>query len=171
MKPHDLECVLWYCDNPTTSPNVPHNYNYNWNGNVVRLDTFISYPCKPNYAIEVTDKDYKEGAPTQTSVKCGNDGEFAYPSPWPQCSITITCEDPGNSTGVTRQYVTTNTDLDYDSELRYTCDDPRRWIKLTTEADTALAAYRDNRCQWKKTYEFDGTDRLCLCYQSLPTPP
>ena len=154
--------MLWYCDNPTNAPNAPHNYNYNWNGNVVRLNTNIIYPCKPNHRVEVTNKLWKTGAPTYTAVKCGNDGEFAYPSAWPQCSATITCEDPGNSTGVTRQYVTTNVDLDYDSKLRYTCDDPRRWIKLSSEASTALAAHRDNRCQWSKTYEFDGADFVCV---------
>ena len=153
---------MWYCDNPTDAPNDPHNYNYNWNGNVVRLNTWISYPCKGGHRVEVTNKINKGGAPTQTSVKCGNDGEFIYPSPWPQCSATITCEDPGDSTGVTRAYITANVDLDYDSRLRYTCDDPRRWVKLTAEADTALTAFRDNRCQWNKAFEWDGSDLVCV---------
>ena len=160
-KPSDLECVISYCDNPTTAPNSPHNYNYIWYNNVIPINSYINFPCKNNHAVE-QDRDWKSEAATWTAVKCQSDGEFAYPTSWPQCSTTITCADPGDSAGVTRQYVSSNVDLDYASVFQYTCDDPRKWIKLSSEADTSLAAYRNNTCQWRKTYQHDGTDFVCV---------
>ena len=33
-------------------------------------------------------------ASTGSVVRCGLDGEFLYPNPWPQCNADINCGEP-----------------------------------------------------------------------------
>ena len=93
--PVDLECVLTYCDNATDSPNTPHNYAFEWDGEVVKLGESMEYPCKDDMAIE-NSTSWKHNASTSASVLCGPEGYLIYPDPWPQCSDTVQCEVPAN---------------------------------------------------------------------------
>ena len=101
----------------------------------------------------------KSQASSYSQVKCGLDGEFRYPSAWPQCSESVTCGDPATSEGVTRTYQTGG-GLAYDSVLQYVCTDPRMYIKVT-DSTAAIAPLLTSRCQWKKTYPVDGTNLTC----------
>ena len=85
-------------------------------------------------------------------MRCNSQGEFDYPTTWPQCSNTINCTDPGNSPGITRKYIGSIQDLKYRSVLNWKCDDSRKYIKLTTEPDSLLSASRTAWCHWRKTY-------------------
>ena len=163
ITPSDLECVISYCDNPTTSPNDDHNYNLNWNNNLVLIGQRISYPCMSGHRLE-QNVQYWSNAAAQTLVQCGADGNFIYPTTWPQCSNSITCEDPGNSAGVTRSYTDSRVDLIYKSQLRYVCDDNRRWIKTSSQPDTSLASSLTTMCEWRKTYPLDGSDLVCIIH-------
>ena len=163
ITPSDLECVITYCDNPITSPNDDHNYNYNWNGNLVRIGQSISYPCMSGHRLEQNTQ-YHTHAAAQTLVQCGTNGNFTYPSTWTQCSVSITCEDPGNSEGVTRNYIDDKVDLIYKSQLRYICDDNRSWIKKSSQPDTSLASSVTTMCEWRKTYPLDGSDLVCVIH-------
>ena len=58
--------------------------------------------------------DTKEEADSFIRIKCGEDGMFRYPSPWPKCYDNVICEDPGtptdfNSTSYTTTTTTTTT--------------------------------------------------------------
>ena len=52
----------------------------------------------------------------------------------------------------------------YWSRFKYVCDDPRKYIKLSSEPDTSLNAHRHNRCYWRKSYGIDGTDLVCVIH-------
>ena len=69
--PSDLECVVQYCDNPTDAPNDSHNYNYQWNGNLIPIGTSISYPCKSNHYLE-QDVYSKQQAAANVGGLCNN---------------------------------------------------------------------------------------------------
>ena len=157
--PSQLECVLWYCDNPVTdTPNNNHNYAFTWNTiSLTRLNSPLRYPCKAGHWVE-SDVDWRSQAPDGTDVMCGQDGYYSYPTTWPQCSSTVTCADPGNSLEVTRT-LEEGDELQYNSLLRYTCDDNRKWIKLLGTA--SLSPQLETRCQWRKTYPLDGSKLVC----------
>ena len=156
--PADLECVLSYCDNATDAPNSNGaNYNFLWDENLVNLSHSLVYPCMDGMSVE-NDTDTKEEASVSSTVICGDAGEFVYPDIWPQCSDSITCADPGNSTEVNRKYEN-GSDLEYLSVLFYDCNDTRKWIKLAD--DTTLAPNITTQCKWRKTYTIDGTSLEC----------
>ena len=161
VTPSDLECVIAYCDNPTTDPNTNGlNYNFTWDQNVIPLNESLTYHCEEKHRHE-GDWNNKISATNEVDVLCGDDGEFIYPDPWLQCSKTIVCPDPGNSAGVSRNYETRIKDFKYDSILKYTCDDKRKWIKHESSSDQ-LRAGRKTRCLWKKIYgDSDMTDLVC----------
>ena len=126
LLPSDLECVLTYCANATLLPNVDgHNYDFNpsdtwWyatNQSRAPLGWSLWYPCKNGHRVENNTLN-KEGASTGFNIKCGPDGLFLYPDPWPQCSQTVECPDPGNGTDLTRN-VTTGTLNSYSTVIRY----------------------------------------------------
>ena len=75
------------------------------------------------YRVE-SDTEHKSQASGGSQVLCGGDGQFVYPAVWPQCSASVSCPDPGHSAGVART-VTAGTELQYDSVLQWTCQDPR----------------------------------------------
>jgi hypothetical protein len=123
--PSDLECVLTYCANATLDPNIDgHNYDFNpnntyWyasNSNRAPLGWYLWYPCKTGYSIE-NNTMYKESASTGFNVYCGKQGVFLYPNPWPQCSDTVACPDPGNRTDVARILLSGELNM-YNSVLR-----------------------------------------------------
>ena len=165
IKPEDLECVLKFCDNATEYPNTPHNYNFNWNGAVIPLNTFVNYPCKNGHSLEQS-VDWKHLAATVTQVKCNTTGLLEYPNPWPQCSTTVNCPDPGNSEGITRTQTDADirAELSYASTFRYVCDDPRKWIKLSTQPLNQLAAFKQSKCLWRKTFQVNGNDLVCVIH-------
>ena len=150
---------MWYCDNPVIdTPNNNHNYNFYWNSQTLtRLTEKLNYPCKSNHRVE-SNVDWKSDAAQGTDVTCGSDGYYVYPTSWPQCSESVNCPDPGNSAEVTRTLEEGNS-LQYDSILRYTCDDNRKWIKLV--GSSSLSPYLDTRCQWRQTFPLDGTKLQC----------
>ena len=126
--PSNLECVLRYCNNPTNETNTDVlNYNFQWNGWRTLLGNSLNYYCKSSHRVE-EDVDFKTGASMRTVIECGRDGEYIYPDPWPKCSETVECTDPGNSSEVTRT-LQSGDNLMYLSILEYTCDDPRKWIR------------------------------------------
>ena len=157
--PSELECVLWYCDNPVVeTPNNNHNYNFYWDSQTLtRLTQPLTYPCKSGHRVE-SQVDWKEDAPSGTDITCGSDGNYVYPATWPQCSSTVTCSDPGNSAEVVRT-VEEGDLLQYFSLLKYQCEDNRKWIKL--EGTTSLSPHLETRCQWRRTYPLDGTKLQC----------
>ena len=161
--PADLEGVLTYCDNPVNTPNSNGaNYNFIWDNSLVKLNEYMSYPCRPGYRVE-QNTDWRHEADSATAVLCGEDGQYSYPSTWPQCSNTVTCSDPGNSLEVTRTYLSGNS-LQYMSELKWVCDDKRKYIKLSMETNSALVPYKTAKCHWRKTYPLDGSDLLCVIH-------
>ena len=166
LSPPDLECVLRYCDNATDAPNTNGaNYRFTQTRTLVSLNNYISYPCKSNHKVE-QDVTWKSNAASSTAVRCKTDGEFDYPSPWPQCSETITCPDPGNSSDVTRVYLTTSSvrDLKFGSYLNWKCNDKRKYIKLSGEADSAIVSSKTAMCQWRGSYPLDGSDLVCVMH-------
>ena len=158
--PSQLECVLTYCDEPVLTPNMNgRNYNFTWDGNLLtRLGRTIFYPCKDDFRLE-NDTTRKEEAAEGAEIVCGADGEYIYPDPWPQCSSSVTCGDPGESEEVERNYKS-GSDLGYWSELRYVCRDSRKWIK-TEEPGSSLSAVLETRCHWRKSYPLDGSNLVC----------
>ena len=180
LTPSDLECVISYCDNATLDPNT-NGLNYNFTGGftLFNLSDTIIYPCNDNFSLE-GDFDWKENSTNETEVVCGADGEFIYPSTWTQCSKTVYCPDPGNSTNISRIYISSRRDLEYLSEFQYTCDDPRQWIRRTGQDDTQLSSYIRNKCLWRKSFQLDGTTFECKLHHcshphnhpgSHPPPP
>ena len=159
--PAELECVLSYCDNPTDEPNTSGaNYNFVWDNNLVSLSHTLAYPCMAGMSVE-NNTDTKEEASTISTVVCGDKGEFIYPKEWPQCSETVTCDDPGNSLEVNRRYES-GSNLEYLSILFYDCNDTRKWIKLTD--DSTLAPHMTTQCKWRKYYTIDGTSLECVIH-------
>ena len=118
LKPADFECVLTYCDNATESPNTTHNYAFTWDGKVVPLGQSVDYPCMENMAIE-NGTNWKENASTSSIVLCGPEGLFLYPSPWPQCSDTVQCEDPFSLNIPEEIYYTYDTNDTNDTNVYY----------------------------------------------------
>ena len=77
------------------------------------LNDVVQYPCKSGMKVE-NSTDTKEEADSFIRIKCGEDGMFRYPSPWPKCYDNVICEDPGtptdfNSTSYTTTTTTTTT--------------------------------------------------------------
>ena len=159
--PSSLQCILTYCDN-ATSPPASTNLLSPWDGQVVPLNTILVYSCKPNMAIE-SDTNFKYQAATSTTVKCGSDGLFDYPASWPQCSTTVSCPDPGISPGVNRTYRRGPQDLQYNSTLRYSCTDPRKYIK-TIGSGYSLERKLETSCGWRQTFPLDGFSLECLMH-------
>ena len=139
LMPSDLECVVTYCDNPTTEPNTSGlNYNLEWDGERVPINGSIIYPCLEGHRHEQA-VSLKRGATNTTEawtwtsfppvyglsskfsfqVNCSDSGEFVYPPSWLQCSATVFCPDPGNSSLVSREYTTEVKNLEYNSKLKY----------------------------------------------------
>ena len=157
--PDDLECVLTYCDNPSSAPNSDgSNHDFVWDRQVVPLTENVRYPCISGMRIENATS-YKRDASSYSKVKCGSDGEFRYPTTWPQCSDSVDCPDPGNSEGVNRTFIHNAVHV-YNATLKYVCSDPRQYIKVDGSS-SAIAPYLTNRCQWKKSYPVDGTNLVC----------
>ena len=52
----------------------------------------------------------------------------------------------------------------YWSQFKYVCDDPREFIKLSSEPDTSLLAQKYSRCMWRKAYEVNGKDLVCIIH-------
>ena len=160
--PSNLDCILRYCHYPTFDPNTNGaNYNFTWN-NLTRVPLLntIFYPCKSNHRIENDTRTIEE-ADTGTTITCGDtDGEFIYPDPWPQCSDSVSCPDPGNSTEVVRT-LNSGINMEYGSWLKYKCEDLRKWIKLKDQAESTLSADKVSMCEWRKVYDLDGTNLEC----------
>ena len=150
---------MTYCDNPTLDPNTNGlNYNYVWDQQLVPVGESIIYPCQDQHNHE-GQLDFKHEAANETEVECGSDGVFQYPTTWPQCSETIHCVDPGNSSGVSRKYMTDITNLEYLSVLQYRCDDRRKWIR---NSDVSFLSWDVQiMCQWRKVYNKTMTDLIC----------
>ena len=107
------------------------------------------------------DTDTKEESSTSSIIICGDDGEFKYPDPWPQCSENINCTDPGNSEGVDRVYES-GSNFEYLSNLSYSCNDTRKWIKLLDTDE--LSPFITTQCKWRKSYTIDGTKLECIIH-------
>ena len=124
-----LECILSFCDNITDLPNTDgSNYNFVWDNKVVPLNNIVQYPCKPGMKVE-NYTNTKEEADSFIRIKCGEDGMFRYPSPWPKCYDNVICEDPGtpaefNSTSYTTTTTTTTT--------------PKPWVAYDVRYSTYL---------------------------------
>ena len=66
----DMECILTFCDNATEEPNSSGaNYNFTWDGIRIPIDTFITYPCQDNMAVENGTK-WKNMSSTESHVYC-----------------------------------------------------------------------------------------------------
>ena len=163
LTPLDLECVLTYCDNATVEPNTNGlNYNFSEPYTLKLIGQSFDYYCQDNYRLE-EDVTNKWDASNKSYAYCDTDGMFKYHNPWPQCSETVTCPDPGNSSGVTRTYIS-GSDLQYDAILEYKCDDPRKWIKHEGDDNTLLFAFKQNRCHWRQSFPLDGTTFVCVIH-------
>ena len=81
----DLECILTFCDNATEEPNTNGaNYNFTWDGNRIPIDTFVSYPCQDDMAIENATI-WKNLSSTESLVYCDpSDGLMKVNAGFPQ---------------------------------------------------------------------------------------
>ena len=156
-----MECVVTYCDSPTMDPNNNGlKYNFTWDGNVVNLNDSVDYQCRDRHRHE-GEWDEKHNATKNIKVTCGENGDFIYPDPWLQCSRTIICQDPGNSSEITRVYKTNTQNLEYNSVFKYSCDDKRKWLKHNDGFDQ-LEGEKETRCLWKKIFDDSNmTDLVC----------
>ena len=152
--PSGLECVLTFCDNATTEPNITHNYALDWNGteeSLVTLDTDLVYPCMENMRLENT-TNTKDEASSSSLVRCGMDGFFRYPDNWTLCSETIQCGQPPNMTEEGfRTWMNGVEYYDYyDTDVEYGCVNGSQF---DTNNDGYGDAYRIvNKCLWNKTW-------------------
>ena len=120
----------------------------------------LTFQCKSDYNVE-QDVDWKENASDSTTIQCGENGLLIYPDPWPQCSKTVSCPDPGNSSEITRT-LASGSALEYLSVFNYKCDDLRKWIRsIDTEV---LSASLNSRCHWRQSYSVDGTNLECIIH-------
>ena len=152
--PANLTCKLHYCDNATAPPEG-NNFNFTKTSHLKELNGYFWYSCKSGLYIEA-DTEYK--TKKHLKVTCAPSGEWEYPSPWPQCSQTVTCADPGNSPGVTRSQHS-GQEHGYLAQLKYICSDPRKWIKET--GSSSLAAQIYNKCHWRRSYPVNGSQLEC----------
>jgi hypothetical protein len=123
---------------------------------------------------------FKAQADGGITVACGVDGQYKYPTSWPQCSQNISCQDPATTTDVQYTPVAgTPTNFSYMSQLSYTCIDKRKYIKLTRSADP-LTPTIISTCLWKKTYNITASDLTCTLHHcahpyndsgGFPPPP
>ena len=92
---------------PTDEPNDSgSNYAFVWDNLRTPLDQDLVYPCKANMRVENTTEWKSEvrlwsgrfwyfvQASTGSVIRCGIEGEYLYPNPWPQCNSNISCGDP-----------------------------------------------------------------------------
>ena len=104
------KCECWTCSSAVCPQDDPNsngaNYDFTWDNSLTNISQYISYPCKYYHNVEQSTS-YKSQAASATLVRCNSMGEFDYPSTWPQCSSTVTCTDPGNSSEITRKYTST----------------------------------------------------------------
>ena len=120
----------------------------------------MTYDCKSNHKIEEA-VNYKENASDRITIECNQNGLLDYPEPWPQCSETISCSDPGNSSEITRT-LASGTTLEYLSVFNYKCDDLRKWIR-SIGTDVLLPS-SSSMCQWRQSYSVDGTNLECIIH-------
>ena len=158
--PDNLECIPSFCDNATEAPsNDRRNYKFVWDGELMPVNTVIKYQCQDAMKIE-NDTTFKYEASNHSKVKCGNDGEFRYPDPWPQCSETINCTDPGMTAEVNRTYETGKY-LEYLSVLEYWCLDTRKYLRWQDIENSKFREKKDTQCQWNKNFTRDATNLVC----------
>ena len=179
LDPDKLECVPTFCDNATETPSSDgSNYNFVWDEELVPVNTFIKYQCQDDMRIENNTED-KESASKYSQVFCGPDAEFVYPDPWPQCSNTINCTDPGMTSEVNRTYISGD-NLEYESILEYWCSDIRMKIRWGDIETSLFKNTKRTRCQWNKNFDRDGTAAVCEIHNcahphndpgSHPPPP
>ena len=74
------------------------------------------------------------------------------------------CPDPGNSSGVMRQYSSSTVQLEYGSRLEYRCEDRRNWLRLTSQTDSQLAESKVTTCHWRGRYDMDATQLECVLH-------
>ena len=171
VSPSDLECKLLYCVNGSAIP-TELNYDsvtigstnnmYNVSAqDRVAMGSYLRYNCKSNFYIQ-NNTVLKTSASTSARVYC-EDGFFGYPNPWPECVDDIQCPDPGSTNELIRTNKTQPFNYTYNSQLEYKCKDLRSYVK-TTNVSVPVAPSVVSTCQWKKTYNIDGTTLKCVIH-------
>jgi hypothetical protein len=181
LVPADLECILTYCSNATTSPNINNNYNLVLGGTSsdinyqtlgfyqdrTPLTKTIFYPClrfdrSSNYYRLENLTDFQNQADTGINVTCGSDGFYKYPSVWPQCSVNITCQDPGITADLQiAQVPGTPTSFSYLSQMVFNCVDKRKYLKIAGTTNP-LAPNIISTCLWRKLYNVTANQLVCI---------
>ena len=162
INPETFECILVYCYNPDRDPlsngqkvNQINGLLYN---NYTLINQSIEYECENKHKLE-QDTDSKKQADDRYAVQCGADGNYIYPNETQQCSKTIQCEDPGLTPEIQRNYTSLD-NFAYKSELNYTCQDPRQFIKISNTPDNYAPSISTD-CKWRKKYTVNGTLLIC----------
>jgi hypothetical protein len=145
----------------------------------------IFYPCKDfnntlNYYRLENSTDFQYQADVGINITCGSDGFYKYPSSWPQCSVNITCQDPGITPDLQITPVPgTPTGFSYLSQMEFSCIDKRKYLKITGTSNP-LAPSITTTCLWRKLYNVSANQLSCIldhCAHpynddgSFPPPP
>ena len=171
VSPPDLECKLLYCVNGSDIPtelnydnvtigSTNNIYNVSAQGRV-EMSSYLNYRCKPNFYIK-NDTVKRSSASTSARVYC-EDGLFKYPNPWPECVDDIICPDPGSTNELIRTNKTQPFNYTYDSQFEYKCKDLRSYVK-TTNVSVPVAPSVVSTCQWKQTFDIEGTTLKCIIH-------
>ena len=127
-----MDCQIKFCDNLTSAPDTS-KMSYEWDGNLVSIDTNVAYPCETNHALESDSLENKEDSPTQYEVPCASDGTMTYPDTWPLCLDNVNCDDPWGLTipaDITTSWAK-NAVVNYNDTVQWRCMDRRYEIRST----------------------------------------
>ena len=131
-----LDCVIKFCDNLTSAPDTS-KMSYEWDGNLVSIDTNVVYPCDADHALESGVLENKEDSATQIEVPCASDGTMTYPDPWPVCLDNVNCADPWElptPADITTSWVKEAV-VNYNDTVHWRCKDRRYEIRSTLSGD------------------------------------
>ena len=131
-----LDCVIKFCDNLKSAPDTS-KMSYQWDGDLVRINTNVVYPCESNHALESDSLENKEDSPQQIEVPCAADGTMTYPDTWPLCLDNVNCDDPWSLTipaDITTSWVK-DAVVNYNDTVQWRCKDRRYEIRSTLSSD------------------------------------
>ena len=120
-------------------------------------------------------------ASTGSVVRCGIEGEFLYPDPWPQCNANISCGEPlpipendprltpTAAPGSRTWIVGSEGDDWYKAEVGYRCTDGSKFD--TTGNGDGDTVQLETSCKWRKSWEPWGDPTPVPSAESSLLPP
>ena len=162
-------CEITHCLEPH-SPLPSLNLYYTWDNKFVPVGNSIMYKCKSNMVFE-QNTTLKLESTDFLKVGCGVDGNYAYPSPWPQCSETISCGTPPSLPVNGSRTWLNETDLDnkYGTHITYKCVQGSKF-------DTNNNGVGDSEnvtinCEWRKAWSPWTELPKCVITHCTGPPP